>query len=299
MSIVTLYGNTWQEASLPALAGLMGSLASAGLSVEIERVFGEWLRGHGVEIGGCRLTETPSPSSSIIISVGGDGTLLKAVRWGAQSGIPIAGVNTGHLGFLTAWHMRDARLLVDAVTHHAINIVPRNMLHIECNALPPEVWPYALNDVALLKENSGSMITVRTYVDDIYLTDYEADGLVVSTPSGSTAYSLSAGGPIMQPTVPALSLTPVAPHTLTMRPLVVSDSCRISAITDSRSGSFLLLIDGTAVSLPAGTRVNIAKAPFTLRLVCRAEYTFAAALRDKLLWGASVTARSSFSDLTV
>lgn len=295
--LVSLFGNTHQEPAVSSLNSLIALMRASGLKVQIEAEFHAWLTARGAaEAANCSAAETPSPDSRIIISAGGDGTLLKAARWAAQSGTPVAGINTGHLGFLTAWHMRDARSLVDAILHEAISIEQRTMLRVECDALPPDVWPFALNDISLLKENSGSMITVRTWLDGTYLTDYEADGLVIATPSGSTAYNLSAGGPIMQPTVPALTLTPVAPHTLSMRPLVVSDTCRISTLTDSRTGSFLLSIDGTAVSLPVGTRLEVVKAPFTLRLVSRRRYGFAAALRDKLLWGASVTARSSFSD---
>ena len=270
-------------------------LRASGLDVQIESEFHTWLVSRGAsEALNCAKVNAPSPDSAIIISAGGDGTLLRAAHWAARSGIPVAGINTGHLGFLTAWHSKDADSLVYAITHNTITYEERTMLKVECEALPADVWPYALNDVSLLKENSGSMITVRTSVEGAYLTDYEGDGLVIATPSGSTAYSLSAGGPIMQPTVPAISLTPVAPHTLSMRPLVVSDDCHISTVTDSRTGSFMLSLDGVAVSLPVGTRVNIRKAPFTLRLVTRARYGFAAALRDKLLWGASVTARSNF-----
>ena len=293
--LVSLFGNTFQDSSVSALNSLIAMLRASGLDVQIESEFHTWLVSRGAsEAVNCAKVNAPSPGSAIIISAGGDGTLLRAAHWAARSGIPVAGINTGHLGFLTAWHSKDADSLVYAITHNTITYEERTMLKVECEALPADVWPYALNDVSLLKENSGSMITVRTSVEGAYLTDYEGDGLVIATPSGSTAYSLSAGGPIMQPTVPAISLTPVAPHTLSMRPLVVSDDCHISTVTDSRTGSFMLSLDGVAVSLPVGTRVNIRKAPFTLRLVTRARYGFAAALRDKLLWGASVTARSNF-----
>lgn len=293
--LVSLFGNTFQDSSVSALNSLIAMLRASGLDVQIESEFHTWLISRGAsEAMNCAKANTPSPNSAIIISAGGDGTLLRAAHWAARTGIPVAGINTGHLGFLTAWHSKDSDSLVYAITHNTITYEERTMLKVECEALPADVWPYALNDVSLLKENSGSMITVRTSVEGTYLTDYEGDGLVIATPSGSTAYSLSAGGPIMQPTVPAISLTPVAPHTLSMRPLVVSDDCHISTVTDSRTGSFMLSLDGLAVSLPVGTRVNICKAPFTLRLVTRARYGFAATLRDKLLWGASVTARSNF-----
>ncbi|MCM1004905.1 MAG: NAD(+)/NADH kinase [Prevotella sp.] len=283
--MVSLYGNTWQVPALNTLANLISLLAEADISVEIEAEFYDWLKAHGVDLRGCVSTQTPAQDSRMIISAGGDGTLLKAARWGALAQIPIAGVNTGHLGFLTAWHGSDITELVHSLVRDDFEVECRTMLQVKSDAIPKDVWPYALNDISLLKDSTGSMISVRTLVDGEYLTDYVADGLVIATPSGSTAYNLSAGGPILQPTVPGLVLNPVAPHTLTMRPLVVSDECCISTCTEGRAESFLLSIDGASVSLPVGTQVDIFKAPFPLYLVCRNQGGFAGALRDKLLWG--------------
>lgn len=285
MKSVSLYGNTWQELSLSVITRLVDGLRRACFAVEIQGAFYDWLAGMGADVSGCTRCEEPSADSSMIVSVGGDGTLLKAAHWGAEAQLPVTGINTGHLGFLTAWQGGDVDVLTEALQQYDFDVECRSMLKAECSALGDDVWPYALNDIALLKENSGSMITVRTHIDGVYLTDYAADGLVVATPSGSTAYNLSAGGPILQPTVPALVLTPVAPHMLTMRPLVVSDTCCIGTCTESRSGSFLLSIDGVTYSLPAGTRVEIHKAEYSLRLARRPRTTFADALRDKLLWG--------------
>lgn len=291
--LVSLFGNTYQEQSLPALRMLIDSLLQASMEVEVESTFYDWLDSRGAILMPCRRTDTPSPHSSIIISAGGDGTLLKATHWAADCNIAVAGINTGHLGYLTAWHMNDAEALVEAISSGSIYIEERSLIQVRSNRLPPELWPFALNDISLLKEKSGSMITIRTWIDGVYLTDYEADGLVIATPSGSTAYNLSAGGPILQPTVPALALTPVAPHTLTMRPLIVSDKVVIRTITSSRAGRFLLGIDGNTESLTDGTSIEISRAPFSLRLARRAGDDFAAALRNKLLWGTSLTARAT------
>ncbi|MCM1320218.1 MAG: NAD(+)/NADH kinase [Muribaculaceae bacterium] len=285
MKQVSLYGNTWQEPALGSIATLISSLRGVTIKIDIESRFFDWLKRYKVDLDGCRRVDTPASDCSMIISCGGDGTLLEAARWSEMSSIPLAGVNTGHLGFLTAWHSSDIDKLVNALVNDEFTVDNRTMLRVYCEALSPDVWPYALNDVSILKANSASMISVRTYLDNDYLTDYEADGLVVATPSGSTAYSLSAGGPILQPTVPGIVLTPVAPHSLTMRPLVVRDDSRICTETASRSGSFLLSIDGSTISLPIGTRVEIIKADYTLPLVCRKHGSFANALRDKLLWG--------------
>lgn len=294
MKLVSLYGNTSQLGALPALRSFIGLLLDCGIEVEAERSFHAWLSHEGVEMSACKAVEHPTPAATAIISSGGDGTLLRAARWAGCSEIPVAGINTGHLGFLTSWQLSDAPALVKAIAEDDFDVEVRSVLRIHCDALTSGVWPYALNEVSLLKENSGSVITVRTCVDGSYLTDYTADGLLIATPSGSTAYNLSAGGPILQPTVSALVLTPVAPHTLTMRPLVISDNSRVTTLTESRTGSFLLSVDGEAMSLPSGTRVEVSKADFYVKIVRRAGAGFAVALRDKLLWGAYVASRGSF-----
>jgi len=294
MKLVSLYGNTYQRGALSELRAFIGLLHGSGIEAEVERSFYIWLGHEGIDMSSCTAVEHPTPTASAIISAGGDGTLLKAARWAGCSEIPVAGINTGHLGFLTSWQLSDAPALVKAIAEDDFDVEVRSVLRIHCGALPSGVWPYALNEVSLLKENSGSMITVRTCVDGSYLTDYTADGLLIATPSGSTAYNLSAGGPILQPTVPALVLTPIAPHTLTMRPLVISDNSHVTTLTESRTGSFLLSVDGEAMSLPSGTRVDVSKADFYVKIVRRTGAGFAAALREKLLWGAYVAARGTF-----
>lgn len=291
--IVSLFGNTFQEPSLADLHSFISTLCNAGINVEVEREFYDWLYSKGAIHPLCTPVDTPSPLSEMVISAGGDGTLLKAAYWAADRKIPVAGINTGHLGFLTAWHIKDSDALVEAIISKNVNTEERTLLKVSSPALPSDIRPFALNDISLLKENSGSMITVKTSIDGRYLTDYEADGLLIATPSGSTAYNLSAGGPILQPTVPALVLTPVAPHTLTMRPLVVCDTAHINTITTSRTGRFLLSIDGNPVSLPSGTQIDIERADFTLRLARRAGDDFGTALRDKLLWGTSLTSKTN------
>lgn len=288
---VSLFGNNYQPQALEAVQAMILELRRDSLSVEVEAGFHVWLSDLGLDLYDCPAVAKPSSSSLLIISVGGDGTLIKAARWADRRQIPVAGVNTGHLGFLTSWNMRQVPSLAEAIVTGTLTVEPRSLLHITTDIPCPELWPYALNDVSFLKENSGAMITVRTYIDGRHLTDYEADGLVIATPSGSTAYNLSAGGPILQPSVPAIVLTPVAPHTLTMRPLVVADSCCVTTVTHTRSGRFMMSVDGTCVVLPSGTRVEVRKAPFTLNLARRAGDDFAGALRDKLLWGTTPSPR--------
>lgn len=281
---VTLFGNRFQDAALPELRLFVERLQRDGARVGVERAFHDYLQTRGALPSGCECVDEPPARTDIVVSCGGDGTLLRAAQWIGSRPLPVAGLNTGHLGFLTTWRLKDADELTHSLRSGDMDIEERALLHVECDALPERAWPYALNEVGLLKAASASIITVQTHVDGRYLADYVADGLLLATPSGSTAYSLSAGGPILQPTLPAVVLTPVAPHTLSMRPLVVSDRSVIEASGASRSGNFLLTIDGEAYNCPSGTRVRVTRAHFTLRVVRRPGEGFAAALRDKLLW---------------
>lgn len=282
---VSLFGNSFQDTSLSDLGSFIGRLTGSGLTVEVESAFYDYLHSRGVLPTGTEAVNEPTEDSALVISCGGDGTLLRAARWVGERQIPVAGLNTGHLGYLTTWRLQDTDELLEVLLNGRMTIENRSLLHVECEVLPSDIWSYALNEVGLLKAASASIITVQTHIDGRYLTDYVADGLLMATPSGSTAYTMSAGGPILQPTLSAVVLTPVAPHTLSMRPLVVDGASRISAVGLSRSGHFLLTIDNEAYSCPAGTRVEVTRAPFTLRVVRRDGVDFASTLRDKLLWG--------------
>lgn len=286
--LVSLYGNTSQTHALPQLARFLAGLRDCGLDIETESNFARWLMAHS-SIHPRTIVDAPSTPSRLIVSFGGDGTFLHAVRWQRAARIPIAGVNTGHLGYLAPWSLDEAPLLAHTIATPNPPVERRTMLQV---AFPDETAPLkaitnrlALNEVALQKENSSSMISVRTMLDDTYLTDYLADGLVIATPTGSTAYSLSAGGPIMQPTAPAIVLTPIAPHTLTMRPLVIEDNAVIRVIPTTRTGRYMLSLDGIAHSLPSGTPVEIRKSPRTVSILRHPGDDFATTLRTKLLWG--------------
>lgn len=282
---ISVFGNTSQTSRLDSLSGIFGLLGKSGSDIEVEARFYRWLLGHGVQMHGAVSVESPSPASCLMLSIGGDGTLLGAARWCAGQPLPIAGVNTGHLGFLTSWSAGEVSSLLRDLQAGLLHLEQRSLLQVDCDLPEMHGWPYALNDISLLKQTTGSMIKVSTRVDGRFLTDYLTDGLVVSTPSGSTAYNLSAGGPILAPRVPAIVLTPVAPHTLTMRPLVLPDTVCISATVRARTPDFLLSLDGRPVSLKAPCTLEIRKAPFTVLLARPGGHDFSASLRNKLLWG--------------
>ncbi len=224
-------------------------------------------------------------TADIALSIGGDGTFLRTVRYVAHRGIPVLGINTGHLGYLADLSLAEAvameRLPYKFKREH------RTLLHVEGAELPSNIWPYALNEVALLKTDTSSMLSASASVNGTPLTTYLADGLIIATPTGSTGYNLSVGGPIIAPTTQAIVLSPVAPHSLTMRPLVVDDRAVIEVTTDARAESYLLSLDGHSVTMRAGSTVRVSRARFTVAVVQRAGHHFAATLRNKLLWGQS------------
>lgn len=282
--VIFLNGSRRSVAALPE-AGMildrLASLASDGLLIS---------RPLFDALAPLSATATPvEPGADIradlAISLGGDGTFLRTARCVGSSETPILGINAGHLGFLA--DMTPAEFL--AVDHDyltALRHEPRKLLKVTCSEpLPDDCWPYALNDVALLKTDSASMISVQATVNGKPLTTYQADGLVVSTPTGSTGYNLSVGGPILEPTVDLLLLSPVAPHLLAMRPLGICGDSRIDLRVRARAGAYMLSLDGRSRPMPADATVSIQAAPFRIIVAQRPEHHFAATLRTKLLWG--------------
>jgi NAD+ kinase len=221
----------------------------------------------------------------IALSIGGDGTFLRTAEWVGSSEIPILGINTGHLGFLSNYTLDKAVCLIADLKQGCMKKERRIVLSLESDYLPDGFYPYCLNEVAILRDDTSSMITVNTLLDDYLLADYLADGLVISTPTGSTGYNLSVGGPMLQPTLDCLAVSPIAPHSLTVRPLVVNSASVIKAKTMSRASSYRVSIDGRSFTLPCNTTITVRRAPFDVITLRLAGDNFAATLRNKLLWG--------------
>ncbi len=221
-------------------------------------------------------------NADLALSFGGDGAILRTAMWVGAKEIPILGINTGHLGFLAAASISELPEVAREILAGNFTTQRRSLLQV----LSPKIstWPYALNEVAFSKDESASMIEAEICIDSEMLATFRADGLVVSTPTGSTAYNLSVGGPILEPTAPVWVIAPVAAHALGMRPLVVGDHKPVRVKVEGRSRSFRLALDGRYVSLPAGTTVEMAAAPFAVHLVRRRGHEFFTALRDKLFW---------------
>lgn len=283
---VLVCGHRHQDQYIPQIIELLGRLSAAGVFSWVERRFADYLAAAGVSFpAGCMIADAPVEDADAAISIGGDGTFLRAARWIGSLQIPILGVNTGHLGFLATYAISETPSLVDTLLSGDVDVESRTVLEITDPDMPEEIFPYALNDVAILKDDTSSMISVHLSLADIFLADYKADGLVVATPTGSTGYSLSAGGPIMQPTLDTLCISPIAPHTLTLRPMVVAGDSTLIALTRSRAGHYRVSLDGVSYVKDTGSSISIRKAPFKVNLMRRPSENFASTLRNKLLWG--------------
>src|SRR5690554_582470 len=237
----------------------------------------------------CELVES-LPAVDMVVSVGGDGTFLRTSTTVGRTGIPVLGINTGRLGFLAAINYSDVDETLEEVIQGNYREEERTLLKMSTDeTFPPEHFnSHALNEIALLKQDTASMLSIHAYINNDYLTSYQADGLIVSTPTGSTAYSLSIGGSILAPTTPSIILSAIAPHNLTSRSLVVDDSSIISLKVESRSHMFLVSVDGQSRVLDETVSIQIRRGDYTLRVVKRVGHTFYETLRDKLMWGADV-----------
>ena len=306
-----LFGNEYQTKKSDSAALLLGALQQRGAQVSVERAFHEFLLcHHGSEpamaalLAGVRVFDVLDFPADYAISMGGDGTLLKTASHVGATGVPIIGVNTGRLGFLADFLPSEMEEALDElyagrcrVEEHAViqlslrdeqefKVQSSKSLRDGSSGPSGSIgYPYALNDIAVLKRDNASMITIHARVGGNDLVTYQADGLVVSTPTGSTAYNLSNGGPIMAPGTGILCLTPVAPHSLNVRPIVIGDESEIELSVESRTHSFLVAVDGRSESFDEGTQLVISKAPYAVRIVKRASQHYFATLREKMMWG--------------
>ncbi len=230
-------------------------------------------------------SEELTSKTSCLMTIGGDGTLLEALTFIRNSDIPVLGINTGRLGFLTGFSQEEIQLAVQMAINQDYFIDNRTLLQLEMNGNPFHDFPFALNDITLHKKDSSTMIIVHVKLNGDHLNSYWADGLIVASPTGSTGYSLSCGGPILMPESPNFLITPIAPHNLNVRPLVITDQHQLSFDVEVRGKNFMLSLDSRSVSLPARSKIIIKKAPFCIKLARKPDQPFLKTLREKLMWG--------------
>lgn len=285
--IVGVFGSEYQVEKESQIRRIFSKLEELEATVYVDALFANFIEDafdFRPSISG--LITDVLPQVDVVLSVGGDGTFLRTATRIGKLGIPILGINTGRLGFLADVSSYEIEDTLDELFKNYYKIEERTLLKVESQDHAISGYHYALNEVAILKRDSSSMITIRTFLNDDYLTDYQADGLVIATPTGSTAYSMSVNGPIILPQANTFVLSPVAPHSLNVRPLVIPDTYKITMDVESRSDHFLVALDGRSTVIRAGVEIKVSKAPFTTKVIKRYNHTFYMTLREKLMWGA-------------
>lgn len=286
---VAVYGQTYSDNAFDYVVELLDELNKSTAEIFFEEDFYTMLLKTG-DMGAYpifNMGKGLDNSFDMFISFGGDGTILRAITYVKNLNIPVVGVNTGRLGFLSTFKKEDVRKVVQEFVSGAYTIVERSLVEVSSSPQLPEFenLNFALNEVTVSRKDTTSMITVETYLNNEYLTSYWADGLIVATPTGSTGYSLSCGGPVIAPTAKSLILTPIAPHNLNARPLVIADDTVIRLKVSGREENHLVSLDSRIATVENGREIIIKKSSFTIKMIEYTSESFLKTLRNKLLWG--------------
>lgn len=284
---IALLGNVFQTKKNAYIKRVLKKLAELQADVCIEEGFADFLnRELSVSLNGMDTFKMPHLKADLVISMGGDGTFLTSAAQVGARGIPILGINTGRLGFLADVSPEDIENALDAVFDGRYTIEQRAVIAMTLNDETYHGYPYALNEVAILKHDNSSLIEIDTHINGALLTNYMSDGLIISTPTGSTGYSLSVGGPIIVPRSGTFCLSPVASHSLSTRPVIVCDDVVITLRVRSRSHNFLIAVDGRSESISENTTITLRRAPYAIGVMKVMHQNFFDTLRDKMMWGA-------------
>jgi len=286
---VAIYGRSFEDSFSEYVQELFDTLAKFNWGVTIFEPYAAYLKPR------LNLTENNIRTYNkhheiendvdLMISIGGDGTFLETIHIVKNSGIPILGVNAGRLGFLASTQKEDISEVLMDIKVGQYRLQTRSLLKLDSNIDLFKGENFALNELTVHKKDSSSMITIHTYIDDLYLNSYWADGLIIATPTGSTAYSLSCGGPILVPGARDFIITPIAPHNLNVRPVVVPDSRKITLKIEGRSKEFLCSMDSRSVSIDSSTNISITKADFRINIIQTENQNFLNTIRNKMMWG--------------
>lgn len=287
---IGIYGQFYHKNSERYIQELLDLLEEKNIDVFIEADFLEIIRDNHIikkEYSKFSSFTVLDNSYDLFFSIGGDGTILKSVGFVKDLNIPIVGINTGRLGFLATIQKEEIKEAISSILKKEYSISKRELLCIETTPENDALKGrnFALNEIAVSRKNTTSMITIETWVDGKYLNAYWADGLIVATPTGSTGYSMSCGGPIIAPNTDAIAITPIAPHNLNARPLIIPNRTILTLRIDGREDEFLVSLDSNMVSLKRDTVLTIKKASFEIEMVMLNKDSFIQTLRQKLLWG--------------
>jgi NAD+ kinase len=286
--LVALYNRTFDERDVPFLRGILQLLEHHKMQLIFYKQFYEKLSAH------VSFAQTPRlfsgrrdlpPNTDMLFSLGGDGTMLDAVCFAGNTNIPLIGVNLGRLGFLAAIPEEEVEAAILSLVRGSYTLEKRTLLHLDSNVQLFDNAPFALNEFTIHRQDTSSMIKIHTYLNGEFLNTYWADGLIVATPTGSTGYSLSCGGPVVFPQASSFVITPVAPHNLNTRPIVVPDDNVISFEIEGRTEQFLCTLDARTETIKSNVQLAVKKENFTVSLVRPDEHNFLKTIRQKLYWG--------------
>jgi len=283
---IAIFGNIYRTVILSHIELLFNQFKAKDITFLLDNELYNFVR----ENGSCcmertEIIESDNFTADLALSIGGDGTFLNTAARIGNKNIPILGVNTGRLGFLADVASEDILPALNAVLESQFIVEERTLLFVESSDGTTFDYPYALNEVSVLKQDSSSMMSINASVNGQLVHTYHADGLILSTPTGSTAYSMSVGGPLVIPQTQNFILSPIASHSLNVRPLIIPDSWTIDLDVHSRSSCYLVAIDGRSKVLDHNTKLRIVKADYTIKTIKQLNHTFFDTLKNKLMWG--------------
>jgi NAD+ kinase len=284
---VAIHGLSLKTEFLPILGSLFEKLQSLGVSICLTPILDQQLRQISPLTPDYQILQRPEDFDGLdfFLSIGGDGTLLDSVCMVGKKEIPILGLNTGRLGFLANVATDKIGEAIEELARGNYQIESRILLSLTSSKKLFHGVNFALNEFTIHKKDTSSMITVHTFIDGKYLNSYWADGLIVATPTGSTGYSLSCGGPLITPGAKNFVITPVSPHNLNVRPIIVSDEAEISFEIEGRTDKFMISLDSRSTSIASDVKLSVKKEAFSAKLVKLPSYHFFDTLRQKLNWG--------------
>ncbi|WP_366186609.1 NAD kinase [Flavobacterium ovatum] len=287
---IALYGQYYQDSTEPIILEILEYFSKNEIELVIEANYYKILLAEKMISSGHKTFSTHTEIDSsfhMLVSIGGDGTILRAATYVRDSGVPILGVNAGRLGFLATVQKENISEFLQIVIDKKHSLSKRTLLSLTCSPKNESLEDinFAMNEVSVSRKDTTSMITIETYLNGEYLNSYWADGLIISTPTGSTGYSLSCGGPILTPDTTSLVITPISPHNLNARPLVIPDDTEIRLKVSGREENYLVSLDSRITSVGNESILTIKKTPFQINMIEIPEETFLKTLRSKLLWG--------------
>jgi len=285
---IAVYGREFNDSVLPYAREVFAVLASYDIQLLIYGKFHAFIQ-HKIELpDAIRVFNDHHEllsQADVLLSLGGDGTMLDTLSLVRNARIPIIGINFGRLGFLASINKSDIRKAIEALVNGEYTLDKRSVLNLESEHTLFENENFALNDITIHRRDNSAMMIIHAYMDGEFINSYWADGLIISTPTGSTAYSLSCGGPIIFPNAQSLVITPVAPHNLNVRPVIVPDHVTLTFEIDARSKKFLVSCDSRTETVSRSEKLTVSKADFEVNLIRLHNESYLTTLRNKLLWG--------------